>query len=192
MTIDQQLCDELTQAKQRHQAYVGDAIRVAGGQRVQPLPGSSAQAVVRFEVIHADPLCRKVLADTLVLVIARNPDIRFVAPAAAAADNYVSYWHREATEPGESAWAVLGGDQTSNTGEVYILGQTLPAQLATAGGAGYLAYNPNRPDDGWTVTVGVTGAAADELGELSFDVTVSARPDWTPETRPMLLQVKGE
>ena len=112
MTIDQQLCGELTQARQRHQMYVNDAIRVGGAQRLEPWPGSSAQAVVRFEVIDGDSLCGQDLADACVFVDARDSGIRFVAPDVAAADNYVSYWHDESTDGeaclgGLGAWAEL-------------------------------------------------------------------------------------
>jgi hypothetical protein len=64
---------------------------------------------------------------------------------------------------------------------VYILGQTLPAALAPASGAGYLHYMPN---NGWTVDVGIWhpgGFAA--LGGLRLDVVVSARPYWTAGNR---------
>ena len=127
---------------------------------------------------------------------AHDPDIRFVAPDDDAADNYISYWHREPMAPGEAPWAVLSGGQLSNTGEVRILGQTLPAQIAEQGGAGHLAYVQDlRPGDGWTVSVGIAHLYLDDAADLTtlaFDVTVSARPDWNPETPPMQLHVADQ
>ena len=186
MIIDQALCSALSQAELDHESYVQQAIRVDVGPLVSPLPGSAASGVIRFEIIHRDDVCQRVLADACVLVVSQDDDIRFVAPETAAADNYVSYWHLEA-EPraGQPGWAVLAPGQSSRTNQVRLLGQTLPAEVAPEGGAGYLHYQPARPDDGWTVSVGVYSPGGFEaLAGQTFNVSVSARPDWNPSTAP--------
>jgi hypothetical protein len=185
MTIDQTLCAALSQANASYDDYVRQVVQVAVGPLVAPSPGSEATAVMRFEIIHTDAVCQTPLADACVHVVSRDDDIRFVAPEAGAADNYVSYWHRESDPTNEhSGWAVLAAAQKSRTHEVLLLGQTLPHEIAkvpdTGSGGGYLHHEIDRPTDGWTVSVGVHHPGG--LGSLTgqpFSVAVLARPYWT-------------
>ena len=184
MTIDVALCTRLAQAADDHGTFVQGAVAVGGAQALEPLPGSKASVVMRFEVLHQDARCGQDLADACVLIVADDPDTRFVAPDDAAADNYVSYWQeRVPPTAGIPGWDLLSGGQVSRTGRVRILAQTLPAQIAVPGGAGYLHHDPHRPGDGWTVTVGVLVPAG--AASRTFQVSVSARPDWSRETGPM-------
>lgn len=187
VTTDQTPCSDLDAADSAYGTYIPLAIEVTAGSFLDPLAESIASAVVRFEITHVEPVCQVQLADACVLVVARNADIRFVAPDPAGADNYVSYWHRE-PDPltGAELWAPLSVGQASNTHRVRILGQTLPQQIAPEGGAGYLHFMPNR--DGWTVGVGLIhpdGIAA--LAGVVVDVVVAARPYRSPETAVMSL-----
>ncbi len=184
MTIDATLCTRLAMAAEDHGTYLQGAVAVGGAQAVEPLPDSKASVVMRFEVLHQDAMCGRDLADACVLIVADDPSTRFVAPENAAADNYVSYWQEHEPQVlGTPSWDLMSGGQISRTGRVRILGQTLPAQIAAPGAAGYLHHDPNRPGDGWTVTVGVLVPAGAAL--RTFQVSVSARPDWSRETAPM-------
>lgn len=184
MTITTATCLTLAQAQTDYAHYLNDAIHLTAGPLLEPPPGSAASVIARFEIIHADAQCDVVVADACVHISTDDPDVRFVAPEPPAADNYVSYWHRESpATQGHPGWGPLPAGQKSDTNEVRMLGQTIPNQIAPESGAGYLHHLPNRPGDGWTVSVGLyhkDGASA--LAGMSLDVTVSARPDWTPET----------
>lgn len=186
MTITQATCSQLDQCSKDYETYVEGAIGMVAGPRIDPGPETTAQQILQFEVLHTEPVCRIVMADACVILIAKNDlDIRFVAPTTEMAVNYVSYWHREApASPGDPGLRPLADSQTTNSAEVAILGQTLPDELAVAGGEGYLHYVEDvRPGDGWTIRVGVWHPnGVGSLSDLELGVTVSARPDWTPST----------
>ena len=193
MTIDNTLCTAIEQGNASYHSYIGQAIHVAAGPLVDPLPDSEATAVLRLEIIHTDATCQTPLADACVHVASQDDDIRFVAQEAAAADNYVSVWHREAPPTAdESGWTVLGAGQKSQTSEVLLLGQTLNSVIVIApehgSGAGYLQHETDRPTDGWTVSVGLYHPGGrEQLSGQRFIVDVTSRPYQTSTTAPQMV-----
>ena len=183
--IDESLCSALSLAQVNYTQYLRGAISVVGSLVKDDEAGGPI--IARFEILHVDESCRKELADACVHVVSvDDDDIRFVA----LGYNYVSYW-QPITSP-TAGWDLLAEGQATDTHEVCILGQTLRGDVSPQIGAGYLHYVENfKPGDGWTVNVGLqhpVGVAA-----FHFNVTVSARPDWTPRTNPtdIVLALEG-
>ncbi|MEP7089113.1 MAG: hypothetical protein ABI776_03305 [Nocardioidaceae bacterium] len=173
-------CSALHHARRTFAEFLGTAVVVLPDMPVEPPAGSAAQRILRFEIVHKDVGCPIAMADACVVLVAPDPAVRFVAPDASSRENYVSYWERAALK---QTWQPMSDRSVTPAPEVCVVAQTLPAELGAGRGAGYLHVLPHRPDDGWTVTVGVRhkgGVAA--LTNLAITITVSARPDWTPRT----------
>lgn len=174
-------CADLAAADHAYGCYVRAAIDVPTAVVFDAASGSSATHVLQLEIVHTDAVCQVPLADACVHVTA-EASYRFVAPAPGAGATGVSYWHRPAL--GAMPWERLSPDQMSDGPEVMILGQTLPPQLSTSPGAGYLHY-PANPPDGWTVRVGIAPAPGADAPAppMTFGVTVSARPYAAPVSK---------
>ncbi len=176
MIIDQSTCSALAQARVEYEQYLPGAISVVGS-LLSSDDEANGSVIARFEILHVDGDCRLEFADACVHVVSVHHNIQFVA----LGYNYVSYW-QPITSP-TPGWDLLVPGQATDTHEVCILGQTLRGCVNPQVGAGYLHYVEDfKSGDGWTVNVGMRHPV--DVAEFHFQVTVSARPDWTPHTNP--------
>lgn len=112
----QETCSDLHQARLKFKGFLAAAIEVVPDQAVDPLPGSSAQRILRFEIIHSDSAYRIAMADACVVITAKDPSVRFVAPTSSEKPNYVSYWHRPAEViPGQPTWQPMSDGAVTQT-----------------------------------------------------------------------------